>query len=354
MRLSALSLLVAIALTMCAPGAISANKALTSTDMVNLLRSAKAVNPKSALHVAIGDKEVIVLTGRESKMSDNDCKIDATFVAKTLIDAAPDQIARVKVLFSHENDDKCDQVVVGAGDVKSYGSGQITEDQLLHSLELTSVDGKGGGVASTPASVVAGPLQERRLLLLNRIQALKEKGTGVRPFENLFQKVEEVARTGIAKDVEASVDDLSEKLKAQEQLRKQASVKPVKPDGSPSATAEPSGPVPPWMRRNGQVLGGRQQSGFKSGLSGNGLQGFKPGQNSQVNPGQAGNGSQGLSQGFAPAQDAMAIMMKIRQRYASLSPNQQAEFQAIEQLKHSRQFPEAEKRIRDFGQRLGL
>lgn len=333
MRLRSLFLPALVSLAIAwAPAALSANDTMSSADMVNLLRSAKAVNPKSPLHVAVGDKEVIVLTKREGKMTDNDCKIDATFVAKTLIDAAPEQIARVKVLFSHENDDKCDQVVVGAGDVKSYGSGQITEDQLLHSLELTSAEDKGGGVASTPASVAPGPLQERRLLLLNRIQALKEKGTGVKPFEALFQKVEEMAKTGVEKDVQAAVDDLSDKLKAQEQLRKQAAIghyQPVKHSGPSAPTTQSTPSLPPWMRgQNGQG------------------QGFRAGQ------GIAGQGIAG--QGYTPGQDAGAIMMKIRQRIATMSPNEKAEFEIIEKMKHTGRYQEAEQRLRDFGRRLGL
>lgn len=197
---------------------------LHQTELVTLLRDAKIVNPEYRLDVVVSDKEVTVLTKRNPKATDSDCKINAVLMGKTLMDAHIKDISRVKVLYSVEGADACDEVVVRAGDVKSFDAGSITEEQLLSSLEIERVEGESIGDATTGGKpgVNAGPFKERRLILLSRIEELKKSGTGVTPFQQRFQKLEDLAKHGNAQELNRAISDLAQRLTEQEKLKLQA------------------------------------------------------------------------------------------------------------------------------------
>ncbi len=200
------------------PGALSAP--MTSSQMVLILRESKVVSPTSRLDVLQSDQEVTVITKRTPKMLDDDCKIKAVLMAKALMDAQPKQLAAVKVIYTVDGENGIYKVVVGAGDVSSFASGSITEKQLLASLDLDKESGDGSDSGRAP--VVTGPQKERRAILQSRIESLRQGGTGVAPFQKLFNDIEDLTRSGKAKEASQLISDLSTKLTSQEALRDQA------------------------------------------------------------------------------------------------------------------------------------
>lgn len=194
---------------------------MSASEMALAIRESKIVGPKSSLLVVQSpdQQEVTIITNR-SKMTSNDCKIKAVLMAKALMDLQPKQLAAVKVIYTIDGDTAVDKVVVGAGDVQAFASGTITEAQLMLSLDLRRESGDGSDGAKT--SVVAGPQKERRDILQSRIETLKQGGTGVAPFQKMFDEIEELTKAGKAKEASLLISDLSTKLSSQESLRDQA------------------------------------------------------------------------------------------------------------------------------------
>ena len=78
------------------------------------------------------------------------------------------------------------------------------------------------GGESGSIGVVPGPMQDKRLLLLARIQSLKQKGTNVKLYLDFFQTIEDAAKAGDEAKVQSLVTNLSGKLNDQEKAREQA------------------------------------------------------------------------------------------------------------------------------------
>ena len=199
----------------------------TATEMVAILRNAKVVNPQYPLRANFNEHEAIVTTQRNPKATDKDCKIDAVLMAKTLMDTYPGEILRVKVLFSDYDKQTCSAIKVTKGDVESYGSGTIKQDEFLESLEISTFkenDSPFGTQAGQSLSVGVAPgfLQDKRLVLLSRIEALQAKGTNTKSFMQYFQQIEELVKQGDEKQSLAMIQSLSHSLDDQEAMRQQA------------------------------------------------------------------------------------------------------------------------------------
>ena len=209
-----------------APVSTHAGPKTTATEMVAILRNAKVVNPQYPLRASMNEHEGIVTTQRNPKATDKDCKIDAVLMAKTLMDSYPGEILRVKVLFSDYDKQTCSAIKITKGDVESYGSGTIKQDEFLESLEVSTFkenDSPFGTQAgqSLSIAVVPGFLQDKRLVLLSRIEALEHKGTNTKAFMQYFQQIEDLVKQGDEKQTLTMIQSLSRSLDDQEALRQQ-------------------------------------------------------------------------------------------------------------------------------------
>lgn len=209
-------------------GSVAAADTVTPSEMVTVLRNTHVLKPEVALHATYDEhnKLAVVLTDRNPKALEKDCKIDAVLVAKKLVDSFPNDINTVRVIFSVPGKDDAKQVDVTKVDVKAYGSGAVKADELLSSLNLvqpkTDNDSGTGIGDSAGLGVAPGPLEGQRLILLGRIQALKNRGTGVSAFQALFDKIEAEAKAGDQTSLSKDVPDLRQKLDEQSELVKQA------------------------------------------------------------------------------------------------------------------------------------
>jgi len=153
---------------------------------------------------------VTVLAEEPAGLSDRDLKIDAIFLSKTLIDAAPTQIQKVKVLFTQAGANGR-YVTVDAREIMDYGSAKISAEKLLSTMILLDVQ------QEKAPTVVEGPEMDRRLLAWRRIEKLKLQGTGVSPFENLFKEIEAAAKGSDGAKVADKLQFLESKLTSQEE-----------------------------------------------------------------------------------------------------------------------------------------
>jgi hypothetical protein len=215
---------VALAVLVQAHGSIAyAQTDAQSSVLVEQIRRANVVDPSFKLQVAVEGEEAVITTQRKPKASDPDCKIEAVLLAKTVFDSVSDKIQRVKVLLLDYDANDCSSVIVKKAEVKLFGTGGLTQKELLSSLEITKATISGS--ESKSLSVADGPQQPERLLLLGRIERLKTKGTNVVAFMNYFNQLEASAKKGDASELSTQVRYLSEKLSEQEEMVKQAKMR---------------------------------------------------------------------------------------------------------------------------------
>lgn len=211
----------------CLPLPASAQKAATPTEMVAILRNAKIVNPLYPLRANLAEHEAMVTTQRNPKATDKDCKIDSVLIAKALIESFPGDVLRVKVLFSDYDKQTCSTVTVSKGDVESYGNGTIKQDEFLESLEIETFKENDSPFApasgqSLSTGIAPGFMQDKRMVLLSRIEAMQQKGTNTKAYMEYFQQIEDNVKKGDEKQVATMITSLSGNLDEQEKMRQQA------------------------------------------------------------------------------------------------------------------------------------
>jgi hypothetical protein len=196
--------------------AIAADKkpAMTAAELTDIVRQPNVGAKATNVQVVGAGPDVTVLAQTESASGERDLKIDAVFLAKALFQNAAGQISRVKVLFSQAGHDGR-YVNITDREISEYGSGRMTPEQLLATLRLVPVE------AEKAPDVVQGPQLERRLLVWQRIEKLRQQGTGVVPFETIFAEVEAAIKSG-SQDPSKKLTFLEATLADQEEALKQA------------------------------------------------------------------------------------------------------------------------------------
>lgn len=133
--------------------------AVSASDLVTSVEKAKILATGTRVSAAVNGNEAYISTYKNAKATDNDCKIEAVLIAKTIMDMAPDEITRATIYFySTANISKRKFVTVTAGDVKAFGSGQVGQEQLLSSLSVKDEE------VSDPAAKLSSYLQQRETL----------------------------------------------------------------------------------------------------------------------------------------------------------------------------------------------
>ena len=184
--------------------------------IVKALRESQVVGPARPLHALMSDdKDVVTIqTGRGEKSTDKDCQIDAVFISKKIFDSFPFVMKEVKVVFAR-SDDQFNEIDVYPNVISDYGAGKLTQEGLFAAIPVTLLFDE-----SKELKVVDGPFRERRLVLLDRIQGLKERGIGVKPFMDIFEHVETLITEGKKTEAQTEMEQLAESIKAQDEMRK--------------------------------------------------------------------------------------------------------------------------------------
>lgn len=227
--------------------AMASGAVLTAADLTTLVKDSPASKNVSDVRVVGSGPSVTVLAQKDSKAEDKDLKIDAVFIAKVLIDGAPGQIESVKVLFSQAGRNGR-YILISRKNIEDYGHGKLSPDLLLSSLKLVSMEQDRG------PEIEQGPEMERRLLVWQRIEKLRQQGTGVKPFEMIFREIEGLAKSGDAGKTSQKIAYIETKLTEQEEQVKQAkkaaqgrgiSARTQASSSSPSSTSSSQQPAVP-------------------------------------------------------------------------------------------------------------
>lgn len=133
---------------------ITATKSSTATAnttaLLGAVREAKIINPAFELHLVIEGDTAKVNTAREVADKEDDCKIDAVIIGKTIMAKDP-AIKKTIVLFHPDsqtsavagNDDKAWRVVVTDTEIEQFKSGNMNQQALLSLLVVQHVARKG-------------------------------------------------------------------------------------------------------------------------------------------------------------------------------------------------------------------
>lgn len=200
----------------------------TGENVEEAVRKAQVIKKDFPVHAVISGREATILTRRHPKATDDDLRIDAVLITKSVLDSF-NTIGTVQVLFRDEDSSGGKSVEVTAGDIKTYANGTIDPKKFLATIAVTNVGGDDEAIKSKLSaeekklSVSPGLYEEQRLLLMDRINTLRRKGTGVAPFEVMFAQLETQVKSGQSAVLKESIQKLGEKLAAQEDLVRQAS-----------------------------------------------------------------------------------------------------------------------------------
>jgi hypothetical protein len=227
------SLLVLLALSCSVSGAIAAKTLptqkpaqrheLTNSELVEILRTAKVTDNSYSLSATQTGDELIVSTQQNPKFNENDTKVQGVLIAKTAFDVLPDSIQRTKILFHDIEGGTFNEVLINRTVIETYGKGLMDEKKLLGSLEIEKKGAEQTSEAPENAlTVVAGPLQEERILVLTRIQFIKKKGAEVSKPESEFAEAEKLAAANDRDGVKAKLSEIKTILDEQRTALKSA------------------------------------------------------------------------------------------------------------------------------------
>lgn len=126
---------LALALT-----AVSINPAfanLTAEDVQYQISKAAILAENSPVNVRVEPGgHVVISRYRNVKANDNDCKIEAALIAKTLMEADP-SISLISIYFFGKTaQSPVRQIDITTGDIKAFGSGATDKAQFLSSLQI--------------------------------------------------------------------------------------------------------------------------------------------------------------------------------------------------------------------------
>lgn len=138
--------------------------AVSDSEIVNAIEKAKILAPSIRMNARISKDAVEVSTYKNPKAEDSDCKIEAVLIAKTVMEVAPEQAPRVVVYFYSSNAlSRYKEVSVSAGDVKAFGSGTVSKEELLRSISIKE------DFINDPTKRVASYLSEGQIQKAKRV-----------------------------------------------------------------------------------------------------------------------------------------------------------------------------------------
>ncbi|CAN5294347.1 hypothetical protein BH10CYA1_BH10CYA1_28680 [soil metagenome] len=143
---------------------------VNSDAIIKAITKANIVAPGYTLNAVIfpSSHEVVVSTYTNAASKDviTDCKVDALLIARKVIETSS-QTVRVKVRFYDLNQTSYREVVVTKPDISAFATGAVKKEELLNSLEVTTINGAGKTAeenttraqAAQPAARVGAGLQ---------------------------------------------------------------------------------------------------------------------------------------------------------------------------------------------------
>jgi len=123
------------------PFAASATLAANlTTSQLNSILKDPSVKVSATSNIVMGTgPTVTVLTEEDAKTSEQDLKIDALFLSKALMEAAPGQIEKVKILFSQSGREGR-FIIIDNKEIQDFGHGKISPEKMLATMRFADVE----------------------------------------------------------------------------------------------------------------------------------------------------------------------------------------------------------------------
>ncbi|MBI2810638.1 MAG: hypothetical protein HYX67_07415 [Candidatus Melainabacteria bacterium] len=207
--------------------------------MEKTLRAQKILSPGMKITSSVSNNtlQFSVFPDKDMKDSTNTLKIRAVLLAKNLM-SADKALQRVDVRFhGKEFPDKFTEITVRSVDVKAFGAGLTTEDELMNSLQVNegrvsnAKDNTVGTALSAPTSesgatsksaestsTANGARKEERIKLAARVQALKSKGVGIKPFLTQLEALDNLAKAGESVQLSEKLEQMDSSIADQERV----------------------------------------------------------------------------------------------------------------------------------------
>ncbi|MBX9695349.1 MAG: hypothetical protein K2Z81_23385, partial [Cyanobacteria bacterium] len=133
-RIGAVSLFTALSITM---SCMSAMAALNSDTVSRAISKAGVLAPGTQVKVKLSGEQASVSTFRDKRASDKDSKIEALIIGKTVLELPGSNITSVTTYFYDSNTpSQYKAVTIRSSDVKAFGAGQVSQDELLSSISI--------------------------------------------------------------------------------------------------------------------------------------------------------------------------------------------------------------------------
>lgn len=183
------------------------------SNISSYLEASRTSRADTNTRVSVTQDTMTVWSPIDAGMSERDCKIEGLRLAERAKQVAPANVKTIKICFTepgptgHERQMNFDQPRLAVLD--SSMRSLLDEVKLSTNMRQPRTDDDG-------ITASAGPLQNERKALLDRIKTLGKSGVGIKPFLNAFIAMEATVSTAPADKLAESVTRLSGQIDEQE------------------------------------------------------------------------------------------------------------------------------------------
>ncbi|HEY9683915.1 MAG TPA: hypothetical protein V6C86_20195 [Oculatellaceae cyanobacterium] len=204
--------------------------------LADLIKKKELAAPDQNVKATLSQNEAIITCDRHATDDDSMCKLRAILIAKCVFDSQPNEIQKSKIQFLDLKKNSVSTATIKRSEIVLFGEGKLDKKELMSSIDYVT---EGPSVSKDSSQVADGELQTQRMMLLRRIQKMKERGTNVTAFMTIFNEIEGLAKANSDKTkLEERIEYLSEKVSEQERMLHQATQRPAltSPPGSGGST----------------------------------------------------------------------------------------------------------------------
>ena len=138
----------------------------TPAEIVAAIDKQHILAPGARVTARVDNETALISTYRHFKSNDQDLKIDAVLMARTVMTLDPG-ITRARVFFfSSTNLNRYKEAAVSSGDIKAFASGEVGKAELLSSMQVVP------GEIEDPARKIDNALEAGELTLGHRINTV--------------------------------------------------------------------------------------------------------------------------------------------------------------------------------------
>ncbi len=128
---------------------LPASAAVSPETLTTAIYKAKILAPGTQIKVKVQGEQALISTFRNERADDKDSKIDALLLGKTIFETPGSGITNVVVYFYNSRAaNEYKTATIRTGDVKAFDAGQMSQEELLSSIEL-----KSGKVQDTATAI---------------------------------------------------------------------------------------------------------------------------------------------------------------------------------------------------------